>query len=621
MKNLTIEVKIIQLAMKKAAGQQYSAEINRLLLSGAVDWIKVKDLLGYHEIAPLFYAVLKENIHLLPQRIASLLFNSYYLTLKNNLWKLKEFQLINQAFEQDGLRLLALKGVALLAQVYAHLPIRPMVDIDILLKEEDYEKGLRILEGIGYGKELLGLKESYWLKEQCHLTYVKNREGKAGEILEAHWSLDFKRNGRLVLEESWRRTKDIDTEFGRVEVLSPEDTLFSLALHQRRFGKAFCLKYILDIAFLFKKYDKEFDWDYFLSNCRKYGLSSCVGFLLLQGKLFLDSGLFDYGLERISLAKGKRAIMERFILNNFASSRLDEKIKENYLKSHFLLYDTYWEPVKYIMHIPLEQFAKFHGLEPYKSKTKWLYAWRFIYSPFCSLVGFLTGGHENRGLKVGLNREDEGEQGLGVVRGWGWSMYPNIKDGDLVILKKREPLMGEVVCFANDTNTKTLHRLVRLNSGYLITKGDNSLSLDRAIRREEILGVAIAVKRGKRIIPLKGRWLYGYLYFFSGLVIFGRNFLKRIIMSLQELGIYSRIIRAIFPEQNIEIVKGTGTEDFYFIQARVNGKEAATVKIDKKNRAVIYLYVKIIYRKLGLEQRLKQEGLKLCLERGEKYPL
>jgi len=408
MNNFSLEVKTIQLVMKQALGQQYSGEINRLLLSGAIDWIKVRDLLNYHELGALFYIILKDDIYLLPQEISNLLANTFYYTLKDNLWKLKQFQLINQAFKQEGLRMLAMKGVALLAQLYAHLPARPMADIDILLREEDYERGAGIIEGSGYKKELLGLKESYWRQRQCHLTFVRKREGERAILLEAHWSLDFRRNGRLVLEESWQRTKDVDTEFGRIGVFSPEDTVLSLALHQRRFGKAFCLKYILDIAFLFKEYGKEFDWDYFLFVCEKYGLSSCAGFLLLQGKLFLNSGFFDYGLEKISLSRSKRAIMERFILNNFTSSRLDEKIKENYLKSHFLLYDTYREPVKYVINIPLEQFAKFHGLKPYTIKAKWFYAWRFIYSPFRGLVGFLASVGKKGELKVKLSRETKG---------------------------------------------------------------------------------------------------------------------------------------------------------------------------------------------------------------------
>jgi hypothetical protein len=606
MNNLSLEAKILQLVMKKAAGQEYSAEINRLLLSGAVDWIKVKDLLSYHEIAQLFYIGIKDHFHLLPQKISHLLSNTFYWTLKDNLWKLKQFQLINQAFEKEGLRLVALKGLALLTQLYEHLPVRPMVDMDILIREEDYEKGAGILEGIGYKKELLGLKEAYWRQGQCHVTFVKNREGKTENILEAHWSLDFRRNGRLVLEESWQRAKYIDTEPGRVGVLSPEDTLFSLALHQRRLGKAFCLKYILDIAFLFKKYAGDFDWDYFLSACREYGLFSCAGFLLLQGKLFLNSGLFDDGLERVSLSRGKRAIMERFIANNLASFRLSEKIKENYLRSHFLLYDTYSEPVKYILNIPLEQFAKFHGLRPYESRTKRLYSLRFIYIPFFSWLALFKNNRLKIKKRPKLNNAKE--QSLSAVRAWGWSMYPNIKDGDWVILKQREPLKGEVVCFANDAQTKTLHRLVKLKKCYLATKGDNCLSLDKDIKREEVLGVAIAVRRGKRILPITGRWLYGYLYFLSGLIIWGRNFLKMMIMRLQELSVYPRILRAIFPERNIEIAKEAETEDFYLIRARVNGREAATVKIDKKRCSVIYLYVKITYRKLGLEERLRKEA-------------
>ena len=197
-----------------------------------------------------------------------------------------------------------------------------------------------------------------------------------------------------------------------------------------------------------------------------------------------------------------------------------------------------------------------------------------------------------------------------VVRAWGWSMHPNIKDGDLVILKEREPSRGEVICFSGYSGTKTLHRLVKLKRDYLTTKGDNCLNLDKAIKWDEILGVAIALKRENRIIPLKGRWLYGYFYFFSGAILHGRNFLKWIIMNLQELEVYAWIVRAIFSDQNIEIAQGAETEDFYLIHARVNGREAATLKINKKSCLVVYLYVKIIYRKLGIEEKLKEEGLR-----------
>ncbi|TAN60374.1 hypothetical protein EPN16_05420 [bacterium] len=606
MNNLSVEAKIIHLAMKQASGQNYGAEINRLLLNGDIDWLRLKDLLGYHEIAALFYAVLKDGIHFLPQEFAGLLSKTFYWTLRDNLQKLKQFQLVKQAFENEGIGLAALKGLGLIAQFYEHLPVRPMADMDILLKEEDYEKGAGVLKRIGYKKELLGLKESYWRNEQCHVTFVKQEEGKTGNILEAHWSLDFKRNGRPILSESWQRLKDMDAGFGRMTVLSAEDTLFSLALHQRRFGKEFCLKYILDIAFLFKKHSADFDWDYFLSACRRYGLYSCVGFLLLQGKLCLNSGLFDYGLKMLPLSKSKRAIMERFIAHNLASLQLGDKIKENYLKSHFLLYDTYSEPVKYILNIPLEQFAKFHGLMPYKGRTKRLYALRFIYILFCSWQALLRNNRLKK--RVNLDLSNASKQGLSAIRAWGWSMHPNIQDGDLVIIKQRQPRRGEVVCFASDAQTKTLHRLVKFSKGYFTTKGDNCLSLDKDIGEEEVLGVAIALRRGKRIIPIKGRWLHGYFYFLSGLIICGRDFLKMVIMRLQELRVYSWIIRVIFSKRNIEISKEAETEDFYLIRAMVNGREAAALKIDKKSCLVIYVYVKIIYRKLGLEERLKREA-------------
>lgn len=48
---------------------------------------------------------------------------------------------------------------------------------------------------------------------------------------------------------------------------------------------------------------------------------------------------------------------------------------------HFLLYDTLWEPIDYILNIPLEQFAKFYEIKPYDRMTGFLYENRLFYMP------------------------------------------------------------------------------------------------------------------------------------------------------------------------------------------------------------------------------------------------
>lgn len=146
------------------------------------------------------------------------------------------------------------------------------------------------------------------------------------------------------------------------------------------------MKYILDTAVILNKYKETLDWDYVRKMCREYRLSSCLYFLLLQTKILLNPEDFTEGPETLKVPCYKKMIMGRFIASNIYGFNLGGKVKDNYLKSHFLLYDSFIEPILYILNIPLEQFAKYYGLRPYEKKTRVFYKFRFFYS----LWRFLT---------------------------------------------------------------------------------------------------------------------------------------------------------------------------------------------------------------------------------------
>jgi len=61
-------------------------------------------------------------------------------------------------------------------------------------------------EGI---KELYGLKETYWRKNQCHIVFYKKIEEKNLPFVETHWGIDFKRKNRSILPELWGRIEAI----------------------------------------------------------------------------------------------------------------------------------------------------------------------------------------------------------------------------------------------------------------------------------------------------------------------------------------------------------------------------------------------------------------------------
>jgi hypothetical protein len=188
----------------------------------------------------------------------------------------------------------------------------------------------------------------------------------------------------MVLDELWDRTKEIDADGKKIKLLSAEDALFSLALHNRRFGKSLNIKYAVDLILLLNKYAPQFDWDYVLSRCRKYSLCAPVFFSLYQAEFLSDLNIPEYVLKELKIPRWKKILIQRFIEKNTFPLKIKTlSLNKNlYLKSHFLLYDSLWEPVSYILNIPQEQFAKYYCLKPYTKKTTFLYRNRLFYMLF-----------------------------------------------------------------------------------------------------------------------------------------------------------------------------------------------------------------------------------------------
>jgi len=186
--------------------------------------------------------------------------------------------------------------------------------------------------------------------------------------------------------ELWERAREISATGRLIKLLSREDTLFGLAFHNRRFGKVLCLKNVYDAALLLHKYQNSFDWDYCLGMSKKYDFRATLFFILFQVELLAGIKVPGDILERSGLSTIKKKSIRGFIEENtFSGGGLPEKNKALYLKSHFLLYDSLWQPVEYILNIPQEQFAKYYGLKPYAKGTEVLYRLRFAYILFKSI--------------------------------------------------------------------------------------------------------------------------------------------------------------------------------------------------------------------------------------------
>lgn len=109
---------------------------------------------------------------------------------------------------------------------------------------------------------------------------------------------------------------------------------------------------------------------------------------------------------------------------------------------------------------------------------------------------------ENRLIRKSL------EQNKLCFKALGSSMFPFVRNGDMVTIKKVKSdtlLVGEIVFYEKD-GSFCLHRFLKRNSkNEIITKGDNQPILDTPISSEDVLGKLIIIKRDNQVITLDSR--------------------------------------------------------------------------------------------------------------------
>lgn len=100
------------------------------------------------------------------------------------------------------------------------------------------------------------------------------------------------------------------------------------------------------------------------------------------------------------------------------------------------------------------------------------------------------------------------------------SMIPNLKVGELIVIKDSDNYRtGDVITYAKN-NTYITHRIVNIDGDNIVTKGDNNNTNDEAITKKDVVGKMVLKLRVIGFInylftkPLT--WVFGFLI---GLVI------------------------------------------------------------------------------------------------------
>jgi len=230
--------------------------------SRQLSWESLLHAAEGHGVAPLLYKHLEYLGFTLPKSHHRILRSLYQRSRLSNEIRYRALNEILGLYQQEKIDNLLVKGIALANCVYTSPSLRPMRDIDILVRKKDLEKAKQALLEMGYRAEQAHEIPEYYY----HLPpLIKTIDGLPITI-ELHHNL-------LPLDPSyprWPLEKSVDSalpitlnDFVAAS-LSLEDNLYYLYLHGFRSPltyEEFRFIHIADIVSLTEKYYQRINWD------------------------------------------------------------------------------------------------------------------------------------------------------------------------------------------------------------------------------------------------------------------------------------------------------------------------------------------------------------------------
>ena len=183
------------------------------------------DLVKSHHMVPMVYdgAVRCGVDRTLP--VMQKLFQGYLRALMKSEKQMQQLNRVLDAFEQAGIEYLPLKGCSMKA-LYPAPELRVMGDADVLIRLEQYEKIVPVMESLGFTNKADTDHELIWTIDGLYLELHKR--------LIPSYNEDF----HIYYGDSWRFARE---RTGCRWQMSPEDAfLFKTPEKGFKFAKAFC---------------------------------------------------------------------------------------------------------------------------------------------------------------------------------------------------------------------------------------------------------------------------------------------------------------------------------------------------------------------------------------------
>jgi len=261
------------------------------------------ELCRRQRVAPLVFQAASREPGALPADVLQALKEASRKTLVDNLILLRALRDVAAALAEEGTGFVLLKGVSLLGFLYPEIQLRPMTDLDLLIREKDWPKVAETLGARGY--RLPSDEQERYYRERWYHQLVST-PGPPSCYVEFHWNLESVERSRIDPDELIRDAVSCDIEGERFLRLCDDHLLLHLATHLAHHHSDPALLWTEDLRRLLQR--GSLDWERVAKTARAWGVTNCVAYSLQYvEKIF--PGTVPPLAGRFTLSPARRAIL------------------------------------------------------------------------------------------------------------------------------------------------------------------------------------------------------------------------------------------------------------------------------------------------------------------------
>lgn len=261
-------------------------------------------------VSSLLYRNLKDNNedNIIPGEVIRELRTAYFNTTANNIFLLRELNKILNVFVEEKISVMALKGAALLEAIYGDIGLRPMGDIDLLIKKNELHRIDKNLKKLGFSPLCNWLDYSDYIdiptfQYTNSVHYIKG-QGEMPVVLDLHWhiigtTVPIYSYGPIDVERLWQGARQATIAGVRTSILAPHHLLIHLSEHMLRHSYDRSILFC-DIFEAINCYSNNgLDWESLIQDTVEFNLNKPGYYGLYFTSRFLDEEMPEDVLARL----------------------------------------------------------------------------------------------------------------------------------------------------------------------------------------------------------------------------------------------------------------------------------------------------------------------------------